>query len=270
MALYGVIADIHGNREALTAVLAQLDRCGARRLLCLGDIVGYNADSDACAELMRGRHAVAVAGNHDLISIRRLGFSRCANKVAYSLKQTRRVLAPDTAAYLASLPASHVLEGRFLLVHAGVRDVEQYLTALPHIAQNAAHLRADFPGMNACFFGHVHVQRVYEVHGEDVREVPSRVPVTLRPDRLYFINPGSVDAARKADDKLAEFALFDSDALRIEFRRIAYDDAFAEAKAQAGGYRIGPWTDRLYSLRRRLLRAGRRLAAPLAARHRAG
>jgi predicted phosphodiesterase len=211
---------------------------------------------------MRGRNALAVAGNHDLISIRRLGFGRCANKVIYSLKQTRRVLAPDTAAYLGSLPAFHVLEGRFLLVHAGVRDVEQYLTAPRHIAQNAAYLQSDFPGLNACFFGHVHVQRVYEVHGNDVREVPSQAPVTLRPDRLYFINPGSVDAARKTEDKLAEFALFDSTAMRIEFRRIAYDDAAAEAKAAAGGYRIGPWTDSLYTLRRRLLRAARRFAAP--------
>jgi predicted phosphodiesterase len=261
MALYGVIADIHGNYEALTAVLAQLDRCGVRRLLCLGDIVGYNADSDACAELMRSRDAVAIAGNHDLISIGRLGFNRCANKVIYSLKQTRRVLTPDTAAYLGSLPASRVLEGRFLLVHAGVRDVEQYLTAPRHIAQNAAYLRADFPGLNACFFGHVHAQRVYEVQGENVREVPSQAPVTLRRDRMYFINPGSVDAARKPEDKLAEFALFDSTTLQIEFRRIAYDDAAAEAKAAAGGYRIGPWTDNLYSLRRRLLRVARRLAA---------
>ena len=262
MALYGVIADLHGNHEALTAVLAQLDRCGVRRLICLGDIVGYNADSDACAEQMRSRNALAIAGNHDLISIRRLGFSRCANKVIYSLKQTRRMLAPDTAAYLGALPAFHVLEGRFLLVHAGVRDVEQYLTAPRHIAQNAAYLRTDFPGVNACFFGHVHVQQVYEVDGDDVREVPSHGPVTLRPDRLYFINPGSVDAARKSEDKLAEFALFDSTALRVEFRRLAYDDAAAEAKAAAGGYRIGPWTDSFYTLRRRLLRAARRLAAP--------
>jgi predicted phosphodiesterase len=261
MALYGVIADIHGNREALAAVLAQLDRSGVRRLICLGDIVGYNADSDACAELMRSRDALAVAGNHDLISIRRLGFARCANKVIYSLKQTRRVLEPDTAAYLGSLPAFRVLEDRVLLVHAGVRDVEQYLTAPRRIAQNAAYLREDFPGLSICFFGHVHVQRVYELDGSDVREVPAAAPVTLRPDRVYFINPGSVDAARKSEDKLAEFALFDSTALRIEFRRIAYDDAAAEAKAAAGGYRIGPWTDSLYSLRRRLLRVARRLTA---------
>jgi predicted phosphodiesterase len=254
MALYGVIADMHGNREALLAVLGQLDRRGVRRLICLGDIVGYNADSDACAELMRQRHAITVAGNHDLISIRRLGFGRCANKVIYSLKRTRRTLAPDTTAYLASLPAHHVLEGRILLTHAGVRDVEQYLTTSRHIAQNAVLLRADFPAVRVCFFGHVHVQKVYELDGDNVRDLPIAGPVSLRNDRVYFINPGSVDAARKSEDKLAEFALFDSDALSIEFQRIAYDDAAAEAKAAAGGYRIDPWTDRMYSLRRRLLR----------------
>ena len=46
MGPYGVIADIHGNREALTAVLAALDARGVRRLVCLGDVIGYNADPD--------------------------------------------------------------------------------------------------------------------------------------------------------------------------------------------------------------------------------
>jgi predicted phosphodiesterase len=51
MGPYGVIADIHGNREALTAVLAALDARGVRRLVCLGDVIGYNADPDECAEM---------------------------------------------------------------------------------------------------------------------------------------------------------------------------------------------------------------------------
>ena len=46
MALYGIVADVHGNREALAAALAALERRGAERLLCLGDVVGYNADPD--------------------------------------------------------------------------------------------------------------------------------------------------------------------------------------------------------------------------------
>ncbi len=80
MALYGIVADIHGNLQALEAALARLDACGIERLLCLGDIVGYNADAKRCASLMRERDALAIAGNHDLIALGRLGFGRCSNK----------------------------------------------------------------------------------------------------------------------------------------------------------------------------------------------
>ena len=252
MALYGVIGDIHGNREALLAVLACLDRREVDGLICLGDIVGYNADSDECAALMRSRQALAIAGNHDLISIRRLGFDRCANKVIYSLKRTRRRLAPETAAYLASLPGHRIIDNRILLVHAGIRDVQQYVTTPRQILQNAGHMRMDFPGLNICMFCHVHTQKVYEVVGDEVREEALAGPVTLRKDRIYFVNPGSVDAARKRDHKFAEFAVLDSDTLKLEFQRIGYDDEASEAKAVAGGYRIDPRTDRLYSLRRKL------------------
>ena len=253
MALYGVIGDIHGNREALLAVLACLDRRRVDALICLGDIVGYNADSDECAAEMRGRRALAVAGNHDLISIGRLGFERCPNKVIYSLKRTRRRLAPETTVYLASLPSHRIIDNRILLVHAGIRDVQQYVTSPAHILQNAAHMRLDFPGLNICLFGHVHMQKVYELEDDGIRELPYAGPINLRDDRIYFVNPGSVDAARKREHKLAEFALIDSDSRLIEFQRIAYDDGASEAKALAGGYRIDPWTDRLYSLRRRLI-----------------
>jgi predicted phosphodiesterase len=74
MALYGVLGDIHGNSEALLAALAALERRGVRHLVCVGDIVGYNADPDECAALLRERRAVSIAGNHDLIGLGRLGF----------------------------------------------------------------------------------------------------------------------------------------------------------------------------------------------------
>ena len=251
---------MHGNREALLAVLACCDRRRVDAILCVGDIVGFNADPDECAAQLRQRRALAIAGNHDLISIGRLGFSRCANKVVYSLKRTRRSLAPDTVAYLSSLPAHRVLEDRILLTHAGVRDVEQYVAGPRQVLENAAYLRSDYPRAGICLFGHVHAQKVYEVDGGEVRDLPRDGRVALRDDRLYFINPGSVDAARKGGNggerKRAEFAYLDSADRTIEFHDIAYDDAGSEAKAAAGGYRIDPWTDRMYTLRRRVLGPG--------------
>ena len=110
MALYGVLGDIHGNLEALEAVLAALDARGARELLCIGDVIGYNADPDACVALLRSRGARVIAGNHDLIGTGRLGFERCSNKARYSLKRTRRRLAPESVAWLTALPANRLVE----------------------------------------------------------------------------------------------------------------------------------------------------------------
>jgi predicted phosphodiesterase len=257
MAVYGVLGDIHGNVEALRAVLAALDARGVRRLLCVGDVVGYNADPDACIALLQAREAQVIAGNHDLIGIGRLGFERCSNKARYSLERTRRRLSPESVAWLTALPARLLIDSTVALVHGGVRDVQLYMTTPQHIRRNAALLRADLPSARVCFFGHSHEQRIYGVAGEEVRELPTNGVYHLSPDQLYFINAGSVDAQRKRTHKLAEFAVFDSAAWTVDFHRVRYDAAATEAKAAAGGYRITPLSDWLYSLRRALqVRAG--------------
>ena len=253
MATYGVLGDIHGNLEALRAALAALEARGVRELLCVGDVVGYNADPDACAALLRSRGARVIAGNHDLIATRRLGFERCANNARYALEQTRRSISRTTAAWLESLPDRLLVEGRIALVHGGVRDVQLYMKTPGLVARNAELLRLDFPGARVCFFGHSHVQKIYEIEDRAARELP--LGATLDRDRTTFINAGSVDAQRKHDHKRAEFAVFDSDAWGVEFVSVPYDAAATEAAAAAGGYRITPLRDRLYTWRRRLLTA---------------
>ena len=253
MALYGVLGDIHGNREALVATLDALEAQGVKHLLCVGDIVGYNADPDECVELLREREVVAISGNHDLIGTHHLGFDRCSNKAMHALEKTRRVLHPETVKYIESLPARLPIEEHVLLIHGGVRDVEQYMTQPRHILQNVEYLRSDFPGRRIVFFGHTHAQKVYEVDGSEVRELPANGTVVLREDREYFLNAGSVDASRKREHKMAEFAIFDSAALAIEFFQISYNDDLTEEKASASGYRLNPLADRMYDLRRRLV-----------------
>jgi predicted phosphodiesterase len=255
MALYGLIADIHGNREALSAVLAALDERGVRRLLCLGDIVGYNADPDECAAIVRERGALAIAGNHDLIGIGRLGFRRCSNIAKYALKRTRRALRPATREYLAALPPWRLVEDSVLLVHGGVRDVQQYLSSPALVAHNAALAAEDFPEARLCFFGHSHEQKIYEVQEDGkVQELALPEGAALRRDRRYFINPGAVDASRKSRSKRAECAILDTGEWKIDFLRLAYDAAATEVKAAAFGYRITPVVDRLYDWQRRFRR----------------
>src|SRR5690606_24878648 len=127
MAALGLVADIHGNRQALAAVLAELERHAPDRILCLGDIVGYNADPDACASMLRGRGVLAIAGNHDLIALGELDFVRCSSKARYSLERTRQRLSAPTRVYLAGLPRTPAGCGSIVLIHGGVRDVREYM-----------------------------------------------------------------------------------------------------------------------------------------------
>jgi predicted phosphodiesterase len=257
MARYGVLGDIHGNREALEAVLRALEGRGVKQFLCVGDIVGYNADPDECVALVRGRRVAAIAGNHDLIGLGRMNFRRCSNIAEYALRRTRRVLGREAAAFLKTLPAHLVVENNVVLTHGGVRDVQQYMVTPAHIAENAKFLAQDFPAARVCFFGHSHEQRVYEVRGGEATDV-TQPSLTMDPSLVYFVNPGSVDASRKSRHKLAECAVFDSSFGSVEFLRVRYDAAATEAKACAFGYRINPLTDRLYSTRRRLVRLAQR------------
>lgn len=257
MARYGLIADIHGNLAALEAVLAALEAHGVDEILCLGDIVGYNAEPNECIALLRARGIFCVAGNHDRIATGRLDTARCANKVVYALRRTRRALTSASRAFLDGLPLDEVRRDEdFVLLHAGVDDIERYLRTIGDIRAEAERFRHRYPGIGVCFFGHVHEQCIYEITlaGRVTRH--SALPEGLATDRLYFINPGSVDAARKppAEQGIAQCAVYDVRTRRIEFLAFPYDHAACEARAHTLGYRIGPAMARFYRWRRRLER----------------
>lgn len=110
MALYGILGGIDGNLEALRSVLAAFDERSVKKLLCVGNVVGYNADPDECGELLRARKAVAVAGEFDRIATGLFGFGSCSNRVRHALARTRRDMRADTSAWLRALPAARLID----------------------------------------------------------------------------------------------------------------------------------------------------------------
>jgi predicted phosphodiesterase len=238
VAVYGVIADIHGNLEAAAAVFDALERRGVRRTVCLGDLVGFNADPNAVIEALRERGIDCIAGNHDLIGIGRLGADKCADKVVHALRRTRSALNDSSTAFLAALPESRAYADGFALIHGGVDDVEEYMRSVASLRDNGRRFALRFPGTAIGFFGHTHEQRIFDVEADRLLEPPTDGMFRLLPGRRYLVNPGSVDAARKTPPARAQFAIFDSLARSIAFHDTPYDDATSERKAAAGGYRI--------------------------------
>src|SRR4029077_17349344 len=109
------------------------------------------------------------------------------------LRRTRRLLGAQTAEWLETLPSRRAVDRDVVLVHGGVRDVQLYMKTDAQIRENAAFLRADFPGARLCFFGHSHEQGIFEVDGETVKKLDLEEKNLLNRNLLHFINPGSVD-----------------------------------------------------------------------------
>lgn len=264
MALYGIVADIHGNLEALCeAVGFLLEERGVDHIVCLGDIVGYNAEPDACVELMQELSTDIVAGNHDLIAARLLGFERCADRPAFALRRTREVLSEASLRALTALPRRRVLEDEIVLVHGGFRDVCQYVTTPARVEENHALMVREIPRARVCFFGHTHDQKVWEIHKGVASEREPGEEVDLSgSDRVYFVNPGSIDASRKDDgEKLAELAVFDSSRRTASFHRVPYNHERVEQLASCFGYRMTPLEERIQRTARMLMRGKDRVLA---------
>ncbi len=253
MALLGVLAGVRGNAEALGAVLAALERRRVARLLCAGDIVGYNADPAECVALLRGKRVVPVAGRNDLIAVHRLGLDGCSSAEIHSLKRTRRSLTPEAAAWLRGLPTHQVIDGTIALVHGGVRDIGQPMSDAGDIRQSAEQLRYDFPGVKLCFFGRDGGPGAYEVDGNVVHPLRAAQILPLERQRMHFVHPGSIDAQGRGEQRgrsVAQFAIFDTLEWTVEFASVPYDAASTEAKAAVFGYRMTRLAAGLYALRR--------------------
>ena len=86
--MFAIVSDIHGNLEAFTAVLEEIDRRGVKDILCLGDVVGYGPNPMECLDLVRARCKVSLMGNHDFAVIYEpFNFNSGAESACYWTRQ---------------------------------------------------------------------------------------------------------------------------------------------------------------------------------------
>ncbi len=228
------MSDVHGNLEALRAVLADADTEGAHAVLCLGDLVGYGADPVACVETVARRAAAVVAGNHEHGAIGRgsLGWFNPVARAA--ILWTRDRLGDDTGRYLEGLPLTTTV-GDACLVHASPRQPEEwdYLVS----AEDGFDVFGDF-STRLCFVGHSHRPGVWSVgsSGREFTHAFRTWPARVRLDdgRRYVVNVGSVGQPRDRDPRAA-YTLWDEDEREVVIRRVSYDHREAAAKILAAG-----------------------------------
>ncbi len=225
-----IVSDIHGNRHAFEAVLEDARLAGADEVWCLGDLVGYGAEPDACVELAREHVVICLAGNHDLAVTGELPIDDFSPGAAISARWTRETIRDDNLAYLRALRPEGV-EGEIGLYHASPRDPvwEYVLSAL------LAELCLDVQPQRVALIGHSHVALSFvRAEGEVATGEPRRHGDDLDiATGEWLLNPGSVGQPRDGDPRAA-WLLLDFPG-RAEFRRVEYPVERTQAAIRRNG-----------------------------------
>jgi predicted phosphodiesterase len=233
---YLIISDIHGNLEALDAVIGAMTPLGYDKVLVLGDLVGYGADPNGVIDRVRELDPYKIIrGNHDKVAAG-LEDAESFNIVARSAVQwTHDTLTPANRDYLLSLPPGPtVVDDRIEICHGSPFDEDAY------VFDELDGLRAfESSTRQLCLFGHTHVAVAF-------RRTPDRldllagpgdtheVKIVLEAGAMYLINAGSVGQPRDGDPRAAT-AIVDAQAGQIELFRIVYPIEEAQRKIRAAG-----------------------------------
>lgn len=213
-----VLSDIHGNWQALEAVLEHAHDTDAG--ICLGDVVGYGAEPARCVDEVRRRGWPTLVGNHDRATTDDRILTWFNADAATVVRWTREALGQDRLSWLAALPDTLTEHGA-LLVHASPRDpVFEYIIDSAVAAENLG-LLVD----RACLHGHTHIPGYFYWDGDQASHNYWRGRIRVHGPVL--INPGSVGQPRDGDPD-ASYGVWHVEAGEFEWRRVPYDRVAAK------------------------------------------
>jgi predicted phosphodiesterase len=228
-----VLSDIHANLEALTAVLDRLKALKADDLVCLGDLVGYNANPNEVLDILRSEKAVCIIGNHDACAAgieEPVNFNSLARE---AVLWTREKLTDENRHYLIGLPREERVRD-FFIFHGSIHDTDRYILYREDVMDNFRFLSELPGGVSIGFFGHTHARAALIEQNGVVSTVLSLEDLDLVPGRRYLINPGSVGQPRDGDPR-PSFLIYDDKDRRVTFHHVEYDMRACQDKIIAAG-----------------------------------
>ena len=228
---WGIFGDIHGNLEALEAVLEAMGEVD--RYLVLGDVVGYGPNPNECCEVIKGlRNALVIRGNHDMAVVGMLDTSWFNPYAKAAIEWTAKDLKVENYDWLRSLPERVEVE-EFEAVHGAPYDPLEYILSTWEAREAFRVMRKDL-----CFVGHSHVAEFYvQRKGEELCHhypLTSGGEISLEEGRRYIVNPGGVGQPRDGDPRAA-FAIFDTEERKVKVVRVPYDFKVTQLKMQREG-----------------------------------
>lgn len=228
--IIALISDIHGNREALEAVLADCERQNADVVHCLGDVVGYGPDPGPCVELVHQECRHRIMGNHDASVLGRHLIQTLNQDASRSLTWTRGSVSEKHLAMLAEYEFQAVDEER-LLVHSSPHEPERW-----HYVLTPEEAITAFGALTQriCFIGHSHQPMIFGERADGT--VRRQTGHDFSPDEScrYLINVGSVGQPRDHDAR-ACYLTYDTTEQFVSFHRVTYDVSRTQGKMTEAG-----------------------------------
>ncbi len=216
-----IIADIHGNYRALQAVLTDIDRASADRIISLGDNIGYGPEPEEVVRTLLEHRIDSVMGNHELGLVSRSYYNRLQGTARESLSLTRDLLSADSLLWLKELPVFHICCGARFVHGCPPQSITVYL--LTPSDTRLQRLFASYPEP-VCFAGHTHDFGFFQQKGGAIHRRELAVEkLMLDPQSRYLLLPGSVGQPRDMLSWYAKYMLWDPDRRVLEVRAVPYD-----------------------------------------------
>jgi predicted phosphodiesterase len=225
---FAVFGDIHANLEALRAVLADAAARNCTHYVCLGDVVGYNANPHECVEIIRELGCPVVKGNHDeqaSAEVIQENFNPLAEE---AINWTRDHLTEEDKQWLRELRFVRQVRD-FTIVHATLDTPHKWGYVFNQLDAAASF---SYQHTNLCFYGHTHAPKAY-VKDAVVKGLPLQ-RLIIESNKKYFINVGSVGQPRDGDWH-ASYCIYSPSDRLVELRRIEYDINTAQDKIVDAG-----------------------------------
>lgn len=214
-----IISDLHANENAFRSVLADARSKGVKRIICLGDIVGYGPLPNETANLARLACAHVIAGNHDDAVTGRMDAKDFIDLAGEAVKRHREILSSENLDWLRSL--GHVFAGDgFIAAHGDFTDPEKF-----YYIRDESDARVNFEATDAqlMFVGHTHTPRIFLTGQSGKVYTLDPTDFVVEDGKRYIVNPGSVGYPRETNGTcFSSYVIYDSDAKSVTYHYLPF------------------------------------------------
>lgn len=223
-----IISDIHGNQEALSAVLYDIESLNIDEIVCLGDIVGYGPNPNECIQIVKKKCPIILYGNHDAAVLDSLSTQNFNINAKIAIEWTNKQLSEESRKFIESLVISKIDDNK-TYVHSTPYEPKMwyYITSVEEAEFNFQFFDTTF-----CFVGHTHIPVTITLTGDKEVDVSQEGYLDFSDDddlSSYLVNVGSVGQPRDRNSK-ACYGILDTEAKNFSLRRVQYDIKKCQAK----------------------------------------